>query len=290
MAAERQYLNRTYGDRNDFGNIPTAFIKAAGIDFAYRAIGKFTGTPLICLQHFTGNMDSWDPAVINALAEQRSVIVFDNAGLGRSGGNTPDSIEQMAMDAHAFLSAMGFNSVDLLGFSLGGMVAQALAAHHPQLVRKIVLVGTAPRGGQERLLASVEEALARTDAPDPRLPLFFADTPKSWAAGLAFLKRASARVIDRDPESGDMVRAQQAKAIITWCATPDPGNSILSAIGQPVLIVSGSHDRMLPEENAMIIFRNLKDAQLLFYPDAGYASLFQYPQRFVRHVTQFLLE
>ena len=252
---------------------PTDFVDAAGINFAFRALGPRTGTPLVCLQHFTGTMDSWDPAVINGLAKDRPVVVFDNTGLGRSNGSTPDSVEQMAVDAQSFISAMGLHSVDLLGFSLGGMVAQALVAHHPALVRKIVLVGTAPRGGQERLLAAVDDALAQAGSPDARLHLFFGDTASSRAAGLAFLERASVRTDDRDPESGDTIRAQQAKAIITWCATPDPDNSILSAIAHPVLIVSGSHDRMLPEENAITIFKKLTDAQLLLYSDSGHGSV-----------------
>lgn len=268
----------------------TKFVEAAGINFAFRALGPSAGTPLICLQHFTGTMDSWDPAVIDGLAKHRPVVVFDNAGLGRSGGETPDSVEQMATHAAAFISALGFGQVDLLGFSLGGMVAQAMAERQPDLLRRIVLVGTAPRGGRERLMASLQEAFAHADAPDPRLPLFFTDAPESWTAGNAFLKRAAVRTEDRDPESGETVRTQHAKAIITWCATPDPENALLSAFTKPILIVSGSHDRMLPEENGLTIFRAAPNAQLVMYPESGHGSLFQYPERFVGHVNQFLSE
>jgi len=268
----------------------TKFVEAAGINFAFRALGPSVGTPLICLQHFTGTMDSWDPAVIDGLAKHRPVLVFDNAGVGRSEGDTPDNVEQMATDAAAFISALGFEQVDVLGFSLGGMVAQALAVHHGKLLRRIVLVGTAPRGGRERLMASLQEAFAHPDAPDPRLPLFFTDAPASWAAGIAFLKRAAVRAEDRDPESGEIVGKQHANAIITWCAASDPENATLVAIDKPVLVVSGSHDRMLPEENGMIIFRALRNAQLLFYPESGHGSLFQYPERFIGHVNQFLSE
>jgi pimeloyl-ACP methyl ester carboxylesterase len=197
---------------------PTEFVEAAGTRFAYRRLGPRDGTPLVCLQHFSGTMDAWDPAVVNALAEDRPVIVFDNTGLGNSSGATPDNVAQMAADAESFISALGFTRVDLLGYSLGGMVAQILAAEHPKLVRKVLLVGTAPQGGEEHLMEVLKEAQSHKEAPDPRLPLFFTPSAASQAAGLAFLKRASARRADRDRDSGEAIMAQQAKALIGWCA------------------------------------------------------------------------
>jgi len=269
---------------------PTEFVEAAGTRFAYRRLGKRDGTPLICLQHFSGTMDTWDPAVVNALAKDRPVIVFDNTGLGKSGGKTPDSVAQMAADAQSFISALGFTKIDLLGYSLGGMVAQILAAEHRPLVRQVLLVGTAPRGGEEHLMEVLKEAQSHKEAPDPRLPLFFTPSATSQAAGLAFLKRASARTVDRDPDSGEAIMAQQAKALIGWCATKDPDNKILSVIDQPVLIVCGSNDTMLPDSNAYFMFKHLRNAQLILYPDAGHGALFQYPERFVSHAAIFLAE
>src|SRR6185312_14735388 len=153
--------------------VPTRYIEGHGIRFAYRRLGPATGTPLVLLQHFSGNIDAWDPAVVNALATDRPVIAFDNAGVGRSTGPTPDNIAAMARDAVAFINLLGFIEVDLLGFSLGGCIAQQIAAGHGRLVRKLMLVGTAPKGGEEHLLAVLREAFSQTDAPDPRLPLFF---------------------------------------------------------------------------------------------------------------------
>jgi pimeloyl-ACP methyl ester carboxylesterase len=267
---------------------PTKYVEAAGTRFAYRKLGASDGTPLVCLQHFSGTIDSWDPAVVNALAEGRPVIVFDNTGLGRSSGATPDNVAQMATDAKNFISALGLTTVDLLGFSLGGMIAQVLAAEHPRLVRKLVLVSTAPHGGEEHLMKVLKEAQSRKEAPDPRLPLFFTASTASQGAGLAFLKRASARTVDRAPDSGEAIMTAQAKALIGWCATKDPNNETLGAIQQPVLVVSGSDDTMLPGANALLMFKHLKDAQLIFYPDSGHGALFQYPRRFVSHVSLFL--
>ena len=266
----------------------TRYIEGSGIRFAYRLLGLSTGTPLVLLQHFSGNIDAWDPAVVNALATDRPVIAFDNAGVGRSTGQTPDNIAAMARDAVAFINLLGLSEVDLLGFSLGGCVAQQIAAEHERLVRKLILVGTAPKGGEEHLLAVLQEAFSQTDAPDPRLPLFFTKSAASRSSGLAFLKRTKLRKDDRDTDNGSAVTDPQAKALITWCATPDPEHTILRAIRQPTLVVSGSHDTMLPANNAYAMFRELGNAQLVLYPDSGHGALFQNHETFVSHVRTFL--
>lgn len=267
---------------------PTRYVESGDIRFAYRRLGPSAGTPLILLQHFSGNIDAWDPAVVNALAAGRPVIAFDNTGVGRSTGQTPDNVAAMARDAVDFIDALGFSEVDLLGFSLGGCVAQQIAAEHGRLVRKLILVGTAPKGGEEHLLAVLQEAFSQTGAPDPRLPLFFTKSSASQSSGLAFLKRTKVRKDDRDTDGGKAVTDPQAKALITWCATPDPEHAVLRAIRQPTLVASGSHDTMLPASNAYAMFRELSNAQLILYPDSGHGALFQYHEMFVSHVRTFL--
>ena len=267
---------------------PTRFARANGVNFAYRELGGGTGLPLVLMQHFTGTMDDWDPSVVNGLAQGRRVIVFDNAGVGRSTGETPDNVERMAKDAEDFIRALGLERIDLLGYSLGGMVAQQLVAVQPTLARRIILVGTAPQGGEERLLKVLQDAFAQKGLPDPRLHLFFTQSPSSQAAGRAFLERSRVRTVDRDPPSGPAVTDPQAKALITWCATKDPTNTILKSIRQPVLIVNGSNDTMLPTDNSYFMFKQLADAELVLYPDSGHGALFQYPERFVMHCNQFL--
>jgi pimeloyl-ACP methyl ester carboxylesterase len=267
---------------------PTRYVEGGGIRFAYRQLGPSTGTPLVLLQHFSGNIDAWDPAVVNALAADRPVIAFDNAGVGRSTGQTPDNIAAMARDAVTFIELLGFSEVDLLGFSLGGLVAQQIAAEYGPLVRKLILVGTAPKGGEQHLLAVLQDAFSRPDTPDIRLPLFFTKSSASQSAGLAFLKRVKVRTEDRDTDKGSAVTDPQAKALITWCATPDPEHAALRAITQPALVVSGSHDTMLPADNAYTMFKALGNAQLVLYPDSSHGALFQHHASFVSHVRTFL--
>jgi pimeloyl-ACP methyl ester carboxylesterase len=267
---------------------PTLYVEGHGIRFAYRRLGPSTGTPLVLLQHFSGNIDAWDPAVVNALAADRPVIAFDNAGVGRSTGQTPDNVAAMARDAVTFIDLLGICEVDLLGYSLGGCVAQQMAAEHGPLVRRLMLVGTAPQGGEEHLLAVLQEAFSNTEVPDPRLPLFFTPSSASQSAGLAFLKRTKVRTEDRDTDNGSDVTNPQAKALITWCATPDPEHAILRAINQPALVVSGSHDTMLPPGNAYAMFKAMSNAQLILYPDSGHGALFQHHEVFVSHVRTFL--
>jgi len=267
---------------------PTLYVDAQGIRFAYRQMGPESGMPLVLLQHFSGNIDSWDPAVVNGLAGERPVIVFDNAGVGRSTGQTPDNVEQMAADAVTFIDALGVTQVDLLGFSLGGCVAQQIASVHGHLVRKLILVGTAPRGGEEHLKAVLQAAFADTSAPDPRLPLFFTQSADSKAAGLAFLQRTRDRIEDRDLESGSAVTGPQAKALIDWCAAPDSDHAMLRSIRHPTLVVSGSADTMLPADNAYTIFKAMTKAHLVLYADSGHGSIFQYPDAFVSNALTFL--
>lgn len=267
---------------------PTKFVEASGIRFAYRSIGAGSGTPLIMLQHFTGTMDYWDPAVVNAVASKRQVIVFDNAGVGSSSGKVSDSVEQMTTDAVAFIHALGFKKVDLLGYSLGGMVAQDLAARYPNLVHKVVLANTVHRGGGNNLMKVLAEATSQKTYADPRMVLFFTNSKSSIDAGQAFLKRVSARQNDRDPATGPEVANAHAKAIVVWSTTQDDTNKTLNAITQPVLIATGSNDTMLPSQSSYEMFRILKNAKLIMYPDSNHGAIFQYHNEFASEVNGFL--
>ena len=287
---ENDVTERNTTDRNvaTLETAPTRYVEGGGIRFAYRQLGPSTGTPLVLLQHFSGNIDAWDPAVVNTLAADRPVIAFDNAGVGRSSGQTPDNVPAMARDAVTFINLLGLTEVDMLGFPSAASSPNRSRPSTGRLVRKLILVGTAPKGGEEHLLATLQDAFSQTDAPDPRLPLFFTKSSASQSAGLAFLKRAKVRTEDRDTENGGAVTDPQAKAVITWCATPDPENATLRAITQPALVVSGSHDTMVPADNAYAMFKALSDAQLILYPDSGHGALFQYHALFVSHVRTFL--
>jgi Predicted hydrolases or acyltransferases (alpha/beta hydrolase superfamily) len=271
---------------------PTQFVEAAGIRFAYRRFGQTGGVPLVFLQHFTGTMDSWDPLVVDGFARARPVILFDNAGVARSSGSTPDNVQAMAEHAVAFITALGLKQVDLLGFSLGGFIAQVIAAEHPELVRRMILAGTGQEGGEGiRNLPQVLEQ-ARQHSPDElRLFLFFEQTPTSQRAGREFLARQARRTADRDPESSEQTVGAQFTAIVAWGADADGrATARLQRITQPVLIVNGKNDIMVPTVNSFAMFRQLPRARLTLYPDSGHGGLFQYADAFVNEGVRFLGE
>lgn len=265
----------------------TEYVDVRGAKLAYRRIGHRFARKLVLLQHFTGTMDAWDPAVVNALAEVAEVFVFDNVGVGSSEGVTPDSVEAMADYAEGFIAALGLGEVDLLGFSLGGFLAQVMAARKRVAIGRMVVAGSAPVGGEEHLLEVVQNAFEQ-NASDVRLPLFFTPSAKSQAAGEAFVDRTLVRSHDRAPDKGDAVSDPQAKAIIEWCARTDPDHLSLKSIPTTTLIVHGSDDTMFPSDNAYTMFKNMPDATLILYPDAGHGALFQQPETFVAHVKTFL--
>lgn len=267
---------------------PTKYIEANGVKFSYRTMGPKSGTPLVFLQHFTGTMDSWDPAVVNALAKTRPVIVFNNRGVGATNGEVADNIGQMTADAYAFIQALGYKQVDLLGFSMGGFIAQELAAQHPELVRKVILAGTTFQGGGNNLMKVLGEAFSRENAPDPRDYLFFSQTEAGKKAGSEFLARVYTRSKDRDPQSGKDIADAHGKALIVWTSTPDPEYKTLNSISQPVLVVTGSNDTMLDTEGSITLYKKLKNAQLVLYPDSNHGSIFQYHDQFVNTADYFL--
>jgi len=264
--------------------VPTTFIDVKGTKFAYRTFGKATGIPLVFLHHFTATLDNWDPAVTNALAMNHPVILFDNKGVGSSGGKTPESIAEMANDAMDFINALGFHQVDLLGFSLGGFIAQDLAERHPDRIRKLILAGTGPKGGEgiTELLTAVNNAMA--DGPAKVLRnLFFTGTTSGRAAGEQFLQRLQARNANRDIPSTDQTINAQAKAIITYGYETDTSYHQLLNIKQPVLIVNGTEDLIVPSINSFILAKYLVNGKLILWGDSGHGGIFQHhPKRNLR--------
>jgi pimeloyl-ACP methyl ester carboxylesterase len=273
---------------------PTRFLDANGIRFAYRRFGQEIGPPLVFMPHFRAGMDHWDPAVTDGFAANRPVVLFDNAGVAGSSGETPDTIEAMADHAATFIAELGLSPVDVLGFSIGGYVAQALIMRHPFLVRRLVLVGTGPRSGEPATDPKVGELGASTDPTtgetglDAFLYLFFRPSASSQAAGQAFWDRRHLRKDDVDPPSSPQTMAAQRAAITAWRGALREHTADLAAIAQPALVVNGSHDIMIPTVNAYTLSQVIPNAQLILYPDSGHASLFQYPELFVAHCQLFL--
>jgi pimeloyl-ACP methyl ester carboxylesterase len=267
---------------------PTQFVEAKGIRFAYRRFGKTGGMPLVFNQHFRGTMDYWDPAVTDGLARNREVILFNNAGVSSSSGQVPTTIQEMGANAVAFIKALGLSKVDVLGFSIGGMVAQEIAVQAPDLVRRLLLVGTGPRGADMSTSKSAEIFAGTYDPPENLwLAVHFSPSPSSQTAGLAFLKRTLLRK-DRDPEVSEEAAAAQREAINKYYAPAENGPYYLKDIHQPTLVVQGSNDVIVPTVNSYILQQNLPNAQLILYPDASHGSFYQYPELFVSQANQFL--
>jgi len=270
----------------------TGYVAVEGVRYAYRSLGQNEqAPPLVLLQHFTGTMDDWDPQLIDGLAEQRRVIVFDNAGVGASGGKTPDSVRSMALDAAAFCDALQLQQIDVLGFSLGGFVAQQLLFDQPERIRRLVLAGTGPEGGAgiNALPSVIQWAMKKgsEEQVHPKAPLFFTESQTGKAAASAFLARIGKHTVDAEPAaSSDTIGAQQA-AIVAWGSGPS-NTAKLKAIRQRVLVVNGSHDVMVPTPNSLVLYQQIPSAQLLLYPDSGHGALFQYREQFVASVDTFL--
>jgi len=273
----------------------TRFVEANGIRYAYRRFGKPGKLPLVFNQHFTGNLDNWDPAVLDGLAKDREVIIFDNAGVGASTGDVPTTFAGMATNAEAFIDALGLKKVDLLGFSIGGMIAQQITLDRPELINKLILVGTAPRnmdagGGQGHLTPETAAIFtAKYDPPENLwLKVFFTDSESSQAAGRAFLKRYFSRTKDRDQAVSDKVAPAQMAAVGEWGDHPGERFAYLKDIKQPTLVVSGTHDTIVYTVNSLYLVQNLPNAKLVLYPDASHGAWYQYSSDFIAQVNSFL--
>jgi pimeloyl-ACP methyl ester carboxylesterase len=268
---------------------PTEMIDIGGTQFAYRELGTDTGVPVICLNHLGAVLDNWDPRVIDGLAARHRVITFDNRGLGASGGSTPHSVAAMARDAVAFIRALGFEQADLLGFSLGGFVSQVIVQEEPQLVRRLILAGTGPAGGEgiDKVTSITIREMVRgaLTFKDPKYYLFFTGTPQGRAAARAFLKRLKERTDNRDKAISLRSFGAQLKAIHAW-GKQHPSD--LSGVRQQVFVANGDQDRMVPSSNSADLARRLPNARLKLYPDAGHGGIFQYHEEFVPKALDFL--
>jgi pimeloyl-ACP methyl ester carboxylesterase len=271
----------------------TRFLDVGPQRYAYRRFGDGPGQPLLFLQHFTGTLDNWDPAVTDPLARGREVILFENAGVGRSTGSVPTTIAGMAQHAFAFLDALELARCDVLGYSLGGMIAQQMALDRPTVFRRMVLVGTAPRGGED--IMHLEKPTLQVHLNDPKLrgyavlgKIFFAPTESSQAAADAFIRRLMERTQDREPVSGPTVAQAQMAAFREWESITGERFGGLKTIRQPTLVVNGVKDEMIPVRNSYWLGENLANAVLLTYPDSGHGALFQFHESFTRQAAEFL--
>lgn len=271
-------------------DVPTKSISAGGVDFAYRELGTHHGgTPVVFLVHLAAVLDNWDPRIMDGIAAKHHVVAFDNRGVGASSGSPSDSVEQMADDAIAFIQAMGFGQVDLFGLSMGGMIAQDIVLKAPQLVHKLILAATGPAGGEG---ISTVARVSHWDllrglltGQDPKQFLFFTRTPGGIEAGKAFLARLKERTENRDKEITIAAYLAQLRAVKAW-GRKRPAD--LSVVKQPVLIVNGDDDRMVPTANSHELAWRLPNSTLIIYPDAGHGGVFQFHADFVPKAVEFL--
>jgi pimeloyl-ACP methyl ester carboxylesterase len=272
-----------------YSQTPTDVVRAAsGIDFAYRRVGNRGDIPLVLANYFAANMDDWDPLIVDGLAADRDVITFDYPGIGSSAGATPATVAEFAVDCVGFLHALDLTTVDFLGFSLGGMVAQQIASSHPEMFRRMILCGTGPRGGEKMTFTE----LSIDELNDPAALLlnsFFTPSDASQAAGHAYLDRLNRREADRDTPVTMTAAAAQLRAIREWGEIPTTDRyAMLSTIRQPTLIVHGAKDIVVDAVNAIVLEENLCDARLLILPDASHAVQSQHAEVFLAIARLFL--
>lgn len=272
-----------------YAQAPTRAISAGGVNYAYRELGPKGGVPVVFFVHLAATLDNWDPRIIDAIAKNHHVVTFDNQGAGASTGQVPGSIEEMADDAYTFIEALGFGKIDVFSFSLGGMIAQALVLKHPDLVRKLVLTGTGPKGGKDmdKVVGTTYYDIIRATLTrsDPKEFLFFNRDAVGKRAGKEFVARLEERTADRDAPMKLRGFQTQLKAIRDWGrGTP----ADLSKITQPTLIANGDNDRMVPSVLSEDLHRRIKGSELIIYPGSGHGGVFQFHEAFAPAAVEFL--
>ncbi|MFK0041098.1 alpha/beta fold hydrolase [Paenarthrobacter sp. NPDC090517] len=282
MSSEQQ-------NQGSYFQVPAKTVTANGVSYAYRELGPKGGVPVVFLIHLAGTMDNWDPRIIDPIAEKHHVITFSNRGVGASTGSVPDSIEGMADDAATFIKALGYQKVDLFGFSLGGMIAQSLVVKHPGLVRKLVLAGTGPAGGEgiQKIIGTTYYDVLRgtLTRQDPKEFLFFNRNSAGKLAARAFIDRLKERTTNREAPVKLQAFQTQLKAIRRWGMSPSDD---LGVITQPTLIANGDNDRMVPSILSSDMHRRIPGSELVIYPDSGHGGIFQFHDKFVPIALEFL--
>lgn len=277
-------------NKNSYIHQPNLTITADnGVQYAYREMGEKKGVPVVFFTHLSANLDNWDPRIVDGIAENHWVITFDNKGVGLSGGKVPGTIQEMAVDALAFIRTLGLEQIDILAFSMGGMIAQELIAMEPKRVRKLILAGSGPRGGEgiENVskVTNMDIFRAIFTLKDIKTYLFFTRTENGKQQAKAFLTRIKERKVERDRSISLKGYTTQLKAIYQW-GIAKPAD--LSKITQPTLVVNGDNDRMVPTLNSYDLAKRIPNSQLIIYKDAGHGGLFQNHMEFVKSVKKFL--
>jgi pimeloyl-ACP methyl ester carboxylesterase len=263
-------------------------VQVGDVEFAYRRFGRRGSLPLLFLNYFAANMDDWDPKVTNAFAAEREVILLDNAGVGGSSGETPSTVAAMTTDCVEFCRALDLRNIDVVGFSLGGMIAQQLAFEYPDMIRRMILMRTGPRGGEGMTFTELSTDLL-VDPVALLMSAFFTPSEASKAAGQAYIERLKLRVLDRDAPVSMKAAGAQLGAIREWGSIPSTGRyAMLPRIHQRTLIVHGSKDIVVMPINAFLLAQHLPDAQLVMYPDASHGAQSQHAEVFLEHARLFL--
>ena len=274
-----------------YAQAPARTVTTGGTTYAYRELGPKGGIPVVFFVHLAATLDNWDPRIVDPIAKNRHVITFDQRGVGASTGEVPDTIEAAADHAYEFIAALGFDTIDVFSFSMGGFIVQDLIVKHPDLVRRLVLTGTGPRGGKDidKVVATTYWDILRATLTraDPKEFLFFNRNAAGKPAAKAFVKRLEERTAGRDKEIGIKAFRTQLKAIQKFGRSAP---SDLSRFTQPTLIANGDNDRMVPSVLSEDLHRRIKGSQLIIYPDSGHGGIFQFHEKFAPVAAEFLAD